>query len=71
MVSETLREIGEDANLPKLILVFDMDGNLLKKCRMKDYGSILGLSEDGDRLYVKSYRDEFFITRFYTKDIFN
>lgn len=63
------REQDDDANLPRNLLVFDMDGHLLKKCKLKLGSTRLALSNDGERLYVYTYGEETFITRFDTKDI--
>lgn len=58
------------ANVPRYMVVFDWDGNLLSKCKVKEPSAEMALSEDGKRLYVYTYgEEEICITRYNTGDL--
>ncbi|MDO4216275.1 MAG: hypothetical protein Q4D12_10265 [Bacteroidales bacterium] len=64
------REVDLYANVPRHILVFDWDGHLLSKCKVKEPSADLALSEDGKILYVYTYgEEEICITRYNTGDL--
>lgn len=58
------------ANVPRYMVVFDWEGNLLSKCKVKEPSAEMALSEDGKRLYVYTYgEEEICITRYNTGDL--